>query len=388
MQHQHIKRKRGPASASALAPQITTSAGTATTRPITTPIQPPPPSTTTAAHRDEGTTATTTTTTTATTPQHPITNKGLKHFSLKVCEKVEEKGCTNYNEVADELVKDLAADAAAGLSDGNHDEKNVRRRVYDALNVLEALGIIAKSKRDIEWIGWPAALQRNHCEKERLEAERGRIVARVCSKLASTQDITAKAFCLSNLVLRNRDAPMCALHAAQDAGLPAPNPLPLPFMLVHAPETAQVDIHIAPDEKNARLDFHHWPFQIFDDEQIMTMMGLGEPQPELAVGVVDLVLQNSAPPHPPPQEQEEEEEGGLGGVASMDASTPLKPPKPDDLSSFPRGMLPTAFLSPSAAVSAIDLGPPDSVVLPINNSPLITHTTAEKKKKHPFQPLL
>lgn len=30
-------------------------------------------------------------------------NRGLRHFSMKVCEKVEEKGTTTYNEVADEV---------------------------------------------------------------------------------------------------------------------------------------------------------------------------------------------------------------------------------------------------------------------------------------------
>ena len=34
-------------------------------------------------------------------------SKGLRHFSMKVCEKVEGKGRTTYNEVADELVNDL-----------------------------------------------------------------------------------------------------------------------------------------------------------------------------------------------------------------------------------------------------------------------------------------
>lgn len=35
-------------------------------------------------------------------------NKGLRHFSMKVCEKVEQKGTTSYNEVADELVAEFA----------------------------------------------------------------------------------------------------------------------------------------------------------------------------------------------------------------------------------------------------------------------------------------
>lgn len=33
--------------------------------------------------------------------------KGLRHFSMKVCEKVREKGTTSYNEVADELVNEF-----------------------------------------------------------------------------------------------------------------------------------------------------------------------------------------------------------------------------------------------------------------------------------------
>ena len=33
--------------------------------------------------------------------------KGLRHFSMKVCEKVKRKGVTSYNEVADELVSEF-----------------------------------------------------------------------------------------------------------------------------------------------------------------------------------------------------------------------------------------------------------------------------------------
>jgi hypothetical protein len=35
-------------------------------------------------------------------------HKGLRHFSVKVCEKVESKGRTTYNEVADELVAEMS----------------------------------------------------------------------------------------------------------------------------------------------------------------------------------------------------------------------------------------------------------------------------------------
>lgn len=35
--------------------------------------------------------------------------KGLRHFSMKVCEKVQAKQVTSYNEVADELVREFTA---------------------------------------------------------------------------------------------------------------------------------------------------------------------------------------------------------------------------------------------------------------------------------------
>lgn len=50
--------------------------------------------------------------------------KGLRHFSMKVCEKVQRKGTTSYNEVADELVSEftnsnshLAADSVRRCGD-------------------------------------------------------------------------------------------------------------------------------------------------------------------------------------------------------------------------------------------------------------------------------
>jgi hypothetical protein len=37
-----------------------------------------------------------------------------------------------------------------------YEQKNIRRRVYDALNVLMAMNIISKEKKEIRWIGLPS----------------------------------------------------------------------------------------------------------------------------------------------------------------------------------------------------------------------------------------
>lgn len=81
--------------------------------------------------------------------------KGLRHFSMKVCEKVKEKGVTTYNEVADELVQEEIE--GQPIDPMNYDQKNIRRRVYDALNVLMAMNIISKEKKEIRWIGLPSS---------------------------------------------------------------------------------------------------------------------------------------------------------------------------------------------------------------------------------------
>ncbi|KAK9041285.1 hypothetical protein V6N11_016394 [Hibiscus sabdariffa] len=91
------------------------------------------------------------------TPKKKVTRMpggGLRQFSVMVCNKLESKGSTTYAEVADEIIEEFATAQtnAAGSLDEFH-EKNVRRRVYDALNVLMAMDIITREKKEIRWKG-------------------------------------------------------------------------------------------------------------------------------------------------------------------------------------------------------------------------------------------
>jgi len=65
-------------------------------------------------------------------------NEGLRYFSLLVMQKVQNKSVITYQELVDELTKDLHANVSSRAP------KNVCRRVYDAINVLFAMDIIAK----------------------------------------------------------------------------------------------------------------------------------------------------------------------------------------------------------------------------------------------------
>lgn len=53
--------------------------------------------------------------------------RGLRHFSMKVCEKVQRKETTIYNEVADELGAEFsAADNYILPNESAYDQKNIR----------------------------------------------------------------------------------------------------------------------------------------------------------------------------------------------------------------------------------------------------------------------
>ncbi|CAO3626235.1 unnamed protein product [Mucor hiemalis] len=76
--------------------------------------------------------------------------KGLRLFSKQVYDKVAEKKITTYNQVADELAADIQRNHQ---QQNNIDGKNIRRRVYDALNVFMALNLISKNRKEIKWLG-------------------------------------------------------------------------------------------------------------------------------------------------------------------------------------------------------------------------------------------
>lgn len=59
-------------------------------------------------------------------------------------------GEASYKEVASKLLSDLALEKEeGGLSGPANEEMNIKRRVYDALNVLIAVGILKKENRKI-----------------------------------------------------------------------------------------------------------------------------------------------------------------------------------------------------------------------------------------------
>ncbi|XP_022882714.1 transcription factor-like protein DPB isoform X1 [Olea europaea var. sylvestris] len=195
--------------------------------------------------------------------------RGLRQFSMKVCEKVENKGRTTYNEVADELVAEFAdPNIGVGSSDQQqYDEKNIRRRVYDALNVLMAMDIISKDKKDIQWKGLPRSSLN---DIEELKTECLGLSNRIEKKSAYLEELEEQYVGLQNLVQHN--------DLLYGSGNAPTGGVALPFILVQTRPHATVEVEISEDMQLVHFDFNSTPFEIHDDNYVLKAMKFCEKQ--------------------------------------------------------------------------------------------------------------
>ncbi|KAH9626911.1 hypothetical protein KSS87_014972 [Heliosperma pusillum] len=189
--------------------------------------------------------------------------RGLRQFSMKVCEKVQSKGMTTYNEVADELVAEYA-DSSNDLktNEQGDDEKNIRRRVYDALNVLTAMDIISKDKKEIQWKGLPCT-SLNDIEK--LKAERIGLKKRIEKKTAYLRELEEQVLTgYQNVIQRNQ-------QQYKNENVPCGG-VALPFILIQTRPSATVEVEISEDMQLVHFDFNSTPFELHDDNYVLKQM--------------------------------------------------------------------------------------------------------------------
>ncbi|MBN3326775.1 TFDP2 factor, partial [Atractosteus spatula] len=192
--------------------------------------------------------------------------KGLRHFSMKVCEKVQKKGTTSYNEVADELVTEFADSSSLMAADSQvYDQKNIRRRVYDALNVLMAMNIISKEKKEIKWIGLPTNSAQ---ECQNLELEKQKRIERIKQKRAQLQELILQQIAFKNLVQRNQRA-----EEQSQCPPPANSIIQLPFIILNTSVRTVIDCSISSDKCEYLFNFDN-TFEIHDDIEVLKRMGM------------------------------------------------------------------------------------------------------------------
>jgi len=183
--------------------------------------------------------------------------KGLRNLSHMVVEKVEEKGTTTYNQVSEELVEELKK--AGSTTDG----KNIKRRVYDALNVLRAINIISKDKKEISWVGLP---QHSAQALNKLRQQKEDIIARIAQKQENHQEATKQLRFYKLITARNKNYSM----VSED------KKVVLPFILASSPSGSQIDCEMADNRSEYCISFQN-PFKLYTEVQLLEMMNLDVP---------------------------------------------------------------------------------------------------------------
>ncbi|KAL7574433.1 hypothetical protein ACA910_015806 [Epithemia clementina (nom. ined.)] len=183
---------------------------------------------------------------------------------MMVCKKVEEKGVTTYNEVADELVQHVVAERKKEDPSSKFDEKNIRRRVYDALNVLMAMDIITKEKKAISWKGLPTSA---HADLDMLQREKEYLQQEVEVKKEALRELLVQQVCFRNLVAHNYERPVSAEEQKKD------HKIPLPFIVVNTNSSAVIQCNMSRDLTDVMFDFSQ-PFEINDDNTILKRLGM------------------------------------------------------------------------------------------------------------------
>ena len=174
---------------------------------------------------------------------------------------------------------------------GVYDEKNIRRRVYDALNVLMAMDIISKEKKEISWKGLPSNAQHDLdlMGKEREGKE---------------QEVKRKRSQLKELLKQGRGYRMLREHnerreqqattnegtgggastSSSTAGASSTTAgggerIPLPFIVVSTDKDTQVQCEMGSDRTDVFFNFSN-PFEINDDNEILRRMGFWKKEGE------------------------------------------------------------------------------------------------------------
>merc|ERR1712087_460517 len=145
-----------------------------------------------------------------------------------------------------------------------YDEKNIRRRVYDALNVLMAM-----EKKNIMWRGLPTNTEQEgsrltmevNCRKERLDKKRLHL-----------QELLTQQISFKNLIHRNR-TPDQLPEAATKQPQQDNDKIPLPFIIVNSRKETVIDCGMAEDKQEIFFNFSA-PFEIHDDNEILKRMSM------------------------------------------------------------------------------------------------------------------
>lgn len=130
--------------------------------------------------------------------------------------------------------------------------------MYDALNVLSAMDIIRKVKKEIRWVGLP---ENSNMQLQTKEDELLSLSDRVQKKEEFLHELQTQLQLYKTLIDRN----------TKRQPVPAEDKLALPFIIVNSDNRSRIDLRVSADRTEYVFDFTN-PFEIRDDPEILALI--------------------------------------------------------------------------------------------------------------------
>ena len=181
-------------------------------------------------------------------------SRGLKSLTIQVKQILTVHKNISYQEVAAILTRE----ACGNSSERIREEKNIKRRVYDAINVLIAAGVLDKDERGVFMKTATEKMDTADLEEEVLAMRET-----IRQKRAQLTDILNRFLAVQHLIHRN----------AQNK-----DPLdtvPFPFLVLGAEDTPDNAVHIITNRScTSLLVKFERPVEMLGDMEVLLHMGL------------------------------------------------------------------------------------------------------------------
>ena len=185
----------------------------------------------------------------------PRSTRGLRHLTTLVKQLVCKHQPTSFKNVAVKLIDELV------VTDGPErvkEEKNVRRRVYDAINVLIAAGVLERDGRTVSWQKRcdPIEINQKKTESEKLRKKNQ-------EKSKGLQQVLNKYIAIQHLMHRNSNN-----HKNKPA-------IQFPFIMLSTPDIPKNTMSIKVNTKATYLQLRfNKAVTIFGDMDILFALNL------------------------------------------------------------------------------------------------------------------
>lgn len=179
---------------------------------------------------------------------------GLKAFSAMILSILQKEKTIEYTKVADIIMT---------MSEGTGDDKNVKRRVYDALNVMCAVDLIRKDRKmayliDNQMCSCEVEVERRFLRMGQSIVSTPKLRERVEEKRKVLEETIKRKELLIKLIERNKERTL----------LEEKEKLHLPFILISTKKKSKIDCETNDKRSYFKFIFTN-PYKIHEDVHIL-----------------------------------------------------------------------------------------------------------------------